>query len=88
MVRVSEDAQAKFAVTSLVEPSLKVAMAFNWVVLPMATVVWVGTTATEVTSAAAAAPLAPAASVGAIVSVPVIAELTFAAGWTAVAAAP
>jgi hypothetical protein len=29
MVRVSEDAQAKFAVTSLVEPSLKVAMAFN-----------------------------------------------------------
>ncbi len=38
MVRVSDDAQAKFAVTSLVEPSLKVAMAFNWVVLPMATV--------------------------------------------------
>src|ERR1700744_45000 len=88
MVRVSDDAQAKFDVTSLVEPSLKVATAFNWVLLPMATVVCAGTTATEVTSAAAAAPLAPAASAGAVVSVPVTAELTFAAGWTAVAAAP
>jgi hypothetical protein len=29
MVRASDDAQAKFAVTSLVEPSLKVARAFN-----------------------------------------------------------
>src|ERR1700677_1410633 len=86
MVRVSEDAQAKFAVTSLVEPSLKVATAFNWVVLPMATVVCAGTTATEVTSAAAAAPLA-AASVGAIVSVPVTAELALAADCLEVARA-
>src|ERR1700678_1779886 len=79
MVRVSEDVQAKFAVTSLVEPSLKVAMAFNWVVLPMATVACAGTTATEVNSAAAAAPLA-AASAGAVVSIPATAELPLAAG--------
>src|ERR1700677_2796913 len=85
MVRVSDEAQAKFAVTSLVEPSLKVAMAFNWVALPMATVACAGTTATEVTSAAAAAPLA-AASAGAIVSVPVTAALTLAAGLAAAGA--
>ena len=58
IVRVSEDAQAKLVVTSLLEPSLKVAMAFNWVVLPMATVACSGATATEVNSAAAPAPLA------------------------------
>ena len=62
IVRVSDDAHAKSVVTSLVEPSLKVAMAFNCVVLPMATVACAGTTATEVNSAAAAAPLAAAAS--------------------------
>ena len=75
MVRVSDDAQAKFAVTSLVEPSLKVAMAFNWVVLPMATAACVGTMATEVNSAVAAD-----ASV-AVMLVSIRAELTLAAGW-------
>src|SRR5580658_11227093 len=79
MVRVSDEVQSKSVVTSLVEPSLKVAMAFNWVVLPMATVACAGTTATEANSAPAAAPLPaaaglPAASVAATVSVPLTAE--------------
>src|ERR1700679_28808 len=80
MVRVSEDAQAKFAVTSLVDPSLKVAMAFNWVVLPMATVACAGTTATEVNSAPAVAAAALLAAAGATVSVALSAERTLAAG--------
>jgi hypothetical protein len=37
MVRGSEEVHAKSAVTSLVDPSSKVAIAFNWVVLPIAT---------------------------------------------------
>src|ERR1700722_16335761 len=79
MVRASDDAQAKFAVTSLLEPSLKVAMAFNWVLPPMATVACAGSTATEVNSAAAAAALAvPSSAV--IVLAPVNAELTLAPG--------
>ena len=61
-------------------------MAFNWVVLPMATVACAGTTATDFFSAAAAPP-SSAASVGAIVSVPVTAELTLAAGGLATAGA-
>src|SRR5271156_4907883 len=54
MVRVSEDVHANSVVTSLVEPSLKVAIAFNWVVLPMATAACPGTMATEVATAAEA----------------------------------
>ena len=77
-MRVSDEAQAKSVVTSLVEPSLKVAMAFNWVVLPMATVACAGTTATEANSAPAAAPL-PSLLLAAIVWVPVTAERAFAA---------
>src|SRR5271156_4818434 len=52
MVRVSEDVQANSVVTSLVEPSLKVAIAFNWVVLPIATAACAGTMATEAGTAA------------------------------------
>src|ERR1700749_2724157 len=82
MVRVSDEVHAKPVVTSLVEPSLKVAMAFNWAVLPMATVACAGTTATEANSAPAAAPLPvaallPAAAVGGAGPVPRTAERAF-----------
>src|ERR1700728_3082474 len=77
MVRVSDDVQAKSVVTSLVEPSLKVAMAFNWVVLPMATDACAGTTATKANSAALPATVVFAGAIG---FVPLTAERTFAAG--------
>src|ERR1700761_951153 len=52
MVRVSEEVHANSVVTSLVEPSSKVAIAFNWVVLPIDTAACAGTMATEVAVAA------------------------------------
>src|ERR1700742_200293 len=52
MVRVSEEVHANSVVTSLVEPSSKVAIAFNWVVLPIATAACAGTMVTEVAAAA------------------------------------
>ena len=85
MVRVSDDAQAKFVVTSLVEPSLKVAMAFNWVVLPMATVACAGTTATEVSSDCCRSSVGRSFLLRCVV--PVTAELTFAPGCLTTAAA-
>src|SRR5271163_4569448 len=47
MVRGSEDCQATSEVMSLTEPSLKVAVAFNWVVLPMDTTGWEGVIVTD-----------------------------------------
>src|ERR1700722_18482624 len=82
MVRVSDEVHAKPVVTSLVEPSLKVAIAFNWVVLPMATAACAGTTATEANSAALPAAVV---SAGAMVSVPLMAERAFPAAGLATA---
>src|ERR1700761_1857706 len=53
IVRASEDCQAKFVDTSLTEPSLKVATAFNCVVPPMATAVLEGVIVTDWTVAVA-----------------------------------
>src|SRR5271163_145233 len=77
MVRVFDDDHATSVVTSLVEPSLKVAIAFNWVVLPMTTAACAGTTATEANSAALPAAVV---SRGAIAPVLLTAERTFAPG--------
>src|ERR1700735_1258051 len=57
MVRASDDCHASSAVTSLTEPSLKDAIAFNWVVLPMATAGCEGVIVTD-SNAAATAPFA------------------------------
>src|ERR1700761_7855993 len=53
MVRGSEDCQANSEVTSLTEPSLKVAVAFSWVVLPMDTTAWEGVIMTDCNAGAA-----------------------------------
>src|ERR1700691_5534049 len=55
MVRTSDDCQAKSAVTSLVDPSLKVASASSWVLLPKATTACVALIAID-----SSPPLAPA----------------------------
>src|ERR1700742_1740177 len=52
MVRVSEEVQANSVVTSLVEPSSKVAIAFNWVVLPIDTAGFEGVIVTDCNIAA------------------------------------
>ena len=82
MVRVSDDVQAKSAVTSLVEPSLKVATAFSWVVLPMATAGCDGIIDTDCNSTAPA-PFAAGAAAAAITSDALVAptgELTLLTG--------
>src|ERR1700747_2449278 len=55
MTRPSDECQPKSAVTSLTEPSAKVAVAFSWVVLPIATTGCDGLIATD-SNAALAAP--------------------------------
>ena len=62
MVRASDDCQPKSAVTSLTEPSLKVAIAFNWVVLPMATTGCEGVIVTDCNAALTAVAVGPACS--------------------------
>src|ERR1700722_8823435 len=62
MMRTSDDCQPKSAVTSLTEPSSKVATAFSWVVLPMATAGCDGVIATDSNVALAAPPAHSAAA--------------------------
>ena len=59
MVRGSEDCQPKSALTSLTEPSSKVAIAFSWVVAPMVTTGAEGTIASDLKAAVAGSPNAP-----------------------------
>src|ERR1700691_1746729 len=66
MMRPSDDCQPKSAVTSLTEPSSKDAIAFSWVMLPMATTDCAGFIAPDCTAprapAAASSPAAPPAA--------------------------
>src|ERR1700691_5368561 len=82
MVRASDDCHASSAVTSLTEPSLKDAIAFNWVVLPMATAGCEGVIVTD-SNAAATAPFPAGAAPPATAldaSLAALEELTWAAG--------
>src|ERR1700691_2505722 len=83
IVRTSDDCQAKSAVTSLVDPSLKVAIAFSWVVLPMGTTGCVGLIAIDSNTGLAAATghSAAAATAGVSFSVGLLEDLAVAAGF-------
>src|ERR1700727_1413230 len=67
IVRASEDCQPKSAVTSFVEPSLKVATALSWVELPIATTACDGVITTDSNVALAAPGNSAAALVAAAI---------------------